>query len=139
VLRCELGHTSNSCFNNSECEITDKNAICCQDENACNRCISKYYLNLLFLNCFTIIFYSIILERCPTNPYVPTGCLPSEIEVVNSTTGCIYLRCAIFNLLNTENKLPMSTTDLNAIENTNTFQPTAMPMYPSFFFTFFRF
>ncbi len=90
--------------------------------------------NFFSFNFFTIIFNSTFLEPCPRNPDVPTECSPSEIQVIDKPTGCVYLTCGIYNQISTVER-SVASTGIGEVVNTATTQPTTTPHFTGIFYT----
>jgi hypothetical protein len=134
--RCRFGFSNNTCSDSrgNGCEDEAINTVCCQNNYGCNRCTSKYYFNFFSFNFFNIVIYSTFLEPCPhiNKIDVPTDCSPKDIQVIDEPTGCVYLKCGIYNQLSTVER-SIASTGVGGIVLTT--QPSTLPTFTGLFFT----
>ncbi len=133
--RCRFGFSNNTCSDSrgNGCENEAPNTVCCQNNYGCNRCTSKYYFNFFSFNFFNIVIYSTFLEPCPhiNKIDVPTDCSPKDIQVNDEPTGCVYLKCGIYNQLSTVER-SIASTGVGGIVLTT--QPSTLPTFTGLFF-----
>jgi hypothetical protein len=134
--RCRFGFSNNTCSDSrgNGCENEPTNTVCCQNNYGCNRCTSKFHFNFFCFNFFTNIFYTTFLEPCPhiNNIDVPTDCSPKDIQVIDEPTGCVYLKCGIYNQLSTIER-SIASTGVGGIVLTT--KPSTLPTFTGLFFT----